>query len=81
MKPDPSPSRRTFLHTAAGLTVASTTHVSLGATPGKAPVDGVIHNEIDVLVVGGGTAGFAVAHRLGQKCPVHRLLVALRAAL
>ncbi|MHC4994474.1 MAG: FAD-dependent oxidoreductase [Planctomycetota bacterium] len=55
--------RRTFLQSAAaGLAIASTSHVHVSAQEAPAPdAEGVIHNDIDVLVVGGGTAGTIAA--------------------
>lgn len=67
--------RRNFLKGsmagAAGLVVASTTSVALGAESGKKQkpalaTDGNITNKVDVLVVGGGTAGTIAAIQAGQ---------------
>jgi len=58
-------SRRGFLQqsvlgtAAAGLSVASTSHVAAQAPPGA--LDAEVTNEVDVLVVGGGTAGHVAA--------------------
>lgn len=53
----------------AGLAIASTTHVVVGEeTDGKheSTADGNITNEVDVLVVGGGTAGTIAAIQAGR---------------
>jgi len=56
---------------AAGLVVASTTSVALGAESGKKQksalaTDGNVTNKVDVLVVGGGTAGTIAAIQAGR---------------
>jgi|GEM_PF-6059772 len=66
--PDTKPDRRGFLQqslvggTAFGLAIASTTHVSAEPTTAAA-LDPETTNEVDVLVVGGGTAGHVAAIR------------------
>jgi hypothetical protein len=58
--------RRTFLQTtAAGMAIAGTSHVSVAAkSPTAHEVD--IENEVDVLVVGGGSAGTIAAIQAGR---------------
>lgn len=67
--------RRNFLKDsmagAAGLVVASTTSLTFGAESGKKQksalaTDGNVTNKIDVLVVGGGTAGTIAAIQAGR---------------
>ena len=67
--------RRNFLKSsmagAAGLVVASTTSVALGAESEKKQkpalaTDGNVTNKVDVLVVGGGTAGTIAAIQAGR---------------
>lgn len=63
--PDPETNRRDFLQqsvlgtAAAGLTIASTTNVSAQAPPEA--LEPETTNDVDVLVVGGGTAGHVAA--------------------
>ena len=63
--PDPETNRRDFLQqsllgtAAAGLAIASTSHVSAQTTPGATATGD--SNDVDVLVVGGGTAGHIAA--------------------
>jgi hypothetical protein len=63
--PDPETNRRDFLQqsllgtAAAGLTIASTSHVSAQSSPAAAAPE--LSNDVDVLVVGGGTAGHVAA--------------------
>ena len=63
--PDPDTNRRDFLQqsllgtAAAGLTIASTSHVSAQTVPQAAEPE--VTNDVDVLVVGGGTAGHVAA--------------------
>lgn len=73
MKPYPDsviPSRRHFLQqtllgtTASGLAIASTTHVSAQTAPNTGQPELV--SEVDVLVVGGGTAGTIAAIQAGR---------------
>ena len=68
---NPMTDRRKFLQfSAAGIATASTTHVALGAAAeNKAQTtstDGGIQNSVDVLVVGGGTAGTIAAIQAGR---------------
>jgi hypothetical protein len=61
------PGRRQFLqYSAAGVAIASTTHVSVADTAKPATNDNSITHEIDVLVVGGGTAGTIAAIQAGR---------------
>ena len=61
MKPFSATQRRTFLQAATGLAITSTAHVSLGATDKTSTGRDVVRNDVDVLVVGGGTAGTIAA--------------------
>lgn len=69
---DPKTNRRGFLQrsvfgtasAAAGLTVASTSHATAQAVPNAAEPE--VSNDIDVLVVGGGTAGHVAAIQAGR---------------
>ncbi len=68
---NPTTDRRKFLQfSAAGIATASTTHVALGAAAEDktqtTSTDGVIQNSVDVLVVGGGTAGTIAAIQAGR---------------
>ena len=58
---DAKPGRRGFLQQSVvgGLAIASTKHVSIAAAP--TALDPEVTNEVDVLVVGGGTAGHVAA--------------------
>ncbi|QNN24127.1 FAD-dependent oxidoreductase [Planctomycetales bacterium ZRK34] len=64
--------RRKFLQrSAVGLAIASTTHVTIAsesksAAQVKSAGDGIIDSEVDVLVVGGGTAGTIAAIQSGR---------------
>jgi hypothetical protein len=66
----PKTDRRDFLQqsvvgaAAAGLTIASTSHVTAQAVTGATDVE--ITNDVDVLVVGGGTAGHVAAIQAGR---------------
>lgn len=67
---DPRTDRREFLQqsvlgtAAAGMAIASTSHVSARAVEGAAESEVV--NDVDVLVVGGGTAGHVAAIQAGR---------------
>jgi hypothetical protein len=59
--------RRTFLQTtAAGIAIASTTNVTVAAAEAKDPAEDRIETDVDVLVVGGGTAGTIAAIQAGR---------------
>ena len=66
----PKTDRRDFLQqsvvgaAAAGLTIASTSHVTAQAVTGATETE--ITNDVDVLVVGGGTAGHVAAIQAGR---------------
>ncbi len=66
----PKTDRRDFLQqsvvgaAAAGLTIASTSHVTAQAVTGATETE--ITNDVDVLVVGGGTAGHVAAIQSGR---------------
>lgn len=66
----PQTDRREFLHhsvmgaAAAGLTIASTSHVTAKTVAGGTEPE--ITNEVDVLVIGGGTAGHVAAIQAGR---------------
>ena len=75
MKKEEIADRRNFLKDsmagAAGLVVASTTSLAFGAESGKKQksalaTDGNVTNKVDVLVVGGGTAGTIAAIQAGR---------------
>ncbi|WP_417737499.1 FAD-dependent oxidoreductase [Rosistilla oblonga] len=74
MKPhDAQPDRRNFLQhsllgtAGAGMALASTSHVTVAAeTQGEESPDATITNRVDVLVVGGGTAGTIAAIQAGR---------------
>lgn len=74
MKEPNQPDRRNFLRhsvygiAGAGLAVASTTNVVMSAEPGEQqkPDGRDISNDVDVLVVGGGTAGTIAAIQAGR---------------
>jgi hypothetical protein len=64
-----TPNRRDFLHfTAMSLAIASTSHISVAQTPGdQAEAEKTdITNEVDVLVIGGGSAGVIAAIQSGR---------------
>ena len=64
--PPDKTNRRTFLQTtAAGIAIASTTNVSVAAEA-KDQIGDRIENDVDVLVVGGGTAGTIAAIQAGR---------------
>ncbi len=62
--------RRHFLKStmtgAAGLIVASETQVTLGRESDVSPAEATVTNDVDVLVVGGGTAGTIAAIQAGR---------------
>ena len=63
--------RRDFMQTsigAAGLAVAATTHTAMGSESPAKPTaaTGAVTNKVDVLVVGGGTAGTIAAIQAGR---------------
>jgi hypothetical protein len=62
--------RRQFLRStmtgATGLVVASETHVTLGRGADVLPTEATVTNDVDVLVVGGGTAGTIAAIQAGR---------------
>jgi len=68
--PDSPTNRRDFLQksvlgtAAAGLAITSTTHVSAQSVAGAAEPQ--VNDEVDVLVVGGGTAGVVAAIQAGR---------------
>jgi hypothetical protein len=68
MNPDEKNSRRSFLQHSLlgtlGLSIASTTEVHAAPTPEAAVID--IENTVDVLVIGGGTAGHVAAIQAGR---------------
>ncbi|BCX46926.1 hypothetical protein HAHE_08340 [Haloferula helveola] len=68
MSDSPSPGRRRFLQSSllapVGAALASTTHVEASALPDAGKAD--ISTDVDVLVVGGGTAGTIAAIQAGR---------------
>ena len=65
---DLTTNRRDFIKaTAAGIAVVSATHVSVARAEDKiAPAERDVTNRVDVLVVGGGTAGTIAAIQAGR---------------
>ncbi|MEM7392187.1 MAG: FAD-dependent oxidoreductase, partial [Verrucomicrobiota bacterium] len=66
MKSSSNTHRRSFLQAATGLALTGTAHISLGATAETSSPGEVIRNDVDVLVVGGGTAGTIAAIQAGR---------------